>query len=182
VAALEAAWGELEAQARSWLDAEQVPRDRQRFERAADLRYEHQSFELTCPLGEGPFTPARLGALVETFHAEHRRLYTYDLPGAPVELVTLRVTAIGALPRRAAPTASAAAAGLRDAVTGQRQVYFRGAGFLTAPCYDRGALAPGMAFEGPAIVEQADATPLVAPGFRARVDAAHNLLLERSHD
>jgi N-methylhydantoinase A/oxoprolinase/acetone carboxylase beta subunit len=37
-----------------------------------------------------------------------------------------------------------------------------------------------MTFEGPAIVEQADATPLVAPGFRARVDDAHNLLLERS--
>jgi N-methylhydantoinase A/oxoprolinase/acetone carboxylase beta subunit len=38
-----------------------------------------------------------------------------------------------------------------------------------------------MTFEGPAIVEQDDATPLVAPGFRARVDDAHNLLLERSH-
>ena len=75
-----------------------------RFERAADLRYEHQSFELTCPLGEGPVTQERLGALVSTFHAEHRRLYTYDLPNAPIELVTLRVTAIGALPKRAAPT------------------------------------------------------------------------------
>jgi N-methylhydantoinase A/oxoprolinase/acetone carboxylase beta subunit len=38
-----------------------------------------------------------------------------------------------------------------------------------------------MVFEGPAIIEQDDATPLVAPGFRARVDAAHNILLERSH-
>ena len=56
--ALEAGWRELEAQARAWLDGEQVPRERQRFERAADLRYEHQSFELTCPLGEGPLTAA----------------------------------------------------------------------------------------------------------------------------
>src|SRR5262245_1213459 len=50
-ASLEAVWAELTAQARLWLDAEQVPRERQRFERSADLRYEHQSFELTCPLG-----------------------------------------------------------------------------------------------------------------------------------
>jgi N-methylhydantoinase A/oxoprolinase/acetone carboxylase beta subunit len=38
-----------------------------------------------------------------------------------------------------------------------------------------------MTFDGPAIVEQSDATPLIAPGFHARVDAAHNILLERSH-
>jgi N-methylhydantoinase A len=69
---------------------------------------------------------------------------------------------------------------LAAAITGRRPVYFRGAGFVSTPCYARGGLAPGMTFEGPAIVEQADATPLVAPGFRARVDDAHNLLLERS--
>src|SRR5207247_1383707 len=80
---LEATWGELEAQARAWLDTEEIPRDRQRFERSADLRYEHQSFELTCPLGEGVVTTARLAELTATFHAEHRRLYTYDLPDAP---------------------------------------------------------------------------------------------------
>jgi N-methylhydantoinase A len=70
---------------------------------------------------------------------------------------------------------------LADAVTGHRPVYFRGAGFVSTPCYARGGLAPGMVFDGPAIIEQDDATPLVAPGFRARVDAAHNILLERSH-
>ena len=57
VSALDAMWDELQLQAQAWLDAEQVPRDRWRFERAADLRYEHQSFELTCPAGEGPSPP-----------------------------------------------------------------------------------------------------------------------------
>jgi N-methylhydantoinase A/oxoprolinase/acetone carboxylase beta subunit len=37
-----------------------------------------------------------------------------------------------------------------------------------------------MVFDGPAIIEQDDATALVAPGFRARVDHAHNIVLERS--
>jgi N-methylhydantoinase A len=180
VPALEAVWAELEAQARVWLDGEQVPRDHMRFERAADLRYEHQSFELTCPLAEGPFTAESMPALVSTFHAEHRRLYTYDLRSAPIELVTLRVTAVGSLPRRAAMSLPVAGHDLRAAVTGRRPVYFRGAGALDATCYAREALAPGMSFEGPAIIEQSDSTPLVAPGFRARVDDAHNLILERS--
>ena len=193
VSTLESAWAELEAQARVWLDGEQVPRDQMRFERAADLRYEHQSFELTCPLGTGPLTSERLSALVSTFHAEHRRLYTYDLPNAPIELVTLRVTAIGALPRRATPAApseslspgggapeSLSPTGGEGRVRGSsRPVYFRGRGFIDTRVYARAELTPGMTFDGPAIIEQSDSTPLVAPGFRARVDEAHNLLLER---
>src|SRR5713226_4517114 len=174
---LETTWAELEAQARAWLDAEEIPPGRQRFERSADLRYEHQSFELTCPLGEGAVTRARLAELTATFHAEHRRLYTYDLPGAPIELVNLRVTAIGALPRGKAPGAHAA--GASHAMTDRRPVYFRGTGFVATPCYARGALAPGMGFEGPAIITQDDSAPLVAPGFRARVDGTDNIVLER---
>jgi N-methylhydantoinase A len=180
VAAADALWAGLEAQARAWLDEEQVPRDRQRLERSADLRYEHQSFELTCALGEGALSQARLGELVSTFHAEHRRLYSYDLPAAPVELVNLRVTAIGRLPQRAAlaPRANGADAG--RALAGDRRVYFAGRGFADCACYARGRLSPGMAFAGPALVDQEDATTLVAPGFRARVDHAANLILERA--
>jgi N-methylhydantoinase A len=179
VSELETAWAGLERQAQAWLAGEQVPPERQHFERAADLRYEHQSFELTCPLGEGPVTQERLGALVSTFHAEHRRLYTYDLPNAPIELVTLRVAAIGSLPKRAAPTSLSPTGGEGRVRRNSRPVYFRGRGFVDTPIYSRDELTPGMTFDGPAIIEQSDSTPLVAPGFRARVDEAHNLLLER---
>src|SRR5499433_368725 len=197
VPALEATWVGLEAQARVWLASEQVPREQMRFERAADLRYEHQSFELTCPLGEGPVTAERLRELVSTFHAEHRRLYSFFNATATIELVTLRVTAIGTLPKRT----SLAPAGSENAVraeslaasdetkaetvrgsavrAGSRQVYFRGRGFIDTPIYQRDALPPGTSVDGPAIIEQSDSTPLVAPGFRARVDDASNLLLER---
>jgi N-methylhydantoinase A len=34
-------------------------------------------------------------------------------------------------------------------------------------------------FNGPAIVEQADTTTLVLPGWRARVDGLGNLVLDR---
>ena len=179
VGALERVWSELAEDARAWLDDEQVPRERQRFERSADLRYEHQSFELTCSLGDGPLTRERLQELTSTFHAEHRRLYTYDLPSAQVELVNLRVTAIGLLPKRAALPEAAAAAHAGEAVVAERRVYFRGRGAVAVPVYARARLHPGLAIPAPAIVDQDDTTCLVAPGFRARVDRAHNLLLER---
>ncbi len=201
VPALAAAWAELTTQARAWLDGEHVPRERQRFERSADLRYEHQSFELTIDggLGGRPEPPNSIekgvrdsppepptthfvsalpfAGLRDAFNAEHRRLYSYDLPSAAIELVNLRVTAIGTLPQRAA--LAPAAAGGEAVPVARRPVYFRGAGFVDTPCYARERLAPGMRFDGPAVVDQADATILVAPGFYARVDTAADIVLER---
>jgi N-methylhydantoinase A len=179
VGALESTWRQLEAQAQAWLDSEQIPRDRQRFERAADLRYEHQSFELTCATAHAPLSSAGLAALLETFHAEHRRLYTYDLPGAPIELVNLRVTAIGVLPKRASESPARRAGDLRQAKAGERRVYFRRTGVVVTPCYDRNRLGPGASFDGPALVDQDDATSLIVPGFRALIDDAQNIVLER---
>ena len=176
-AEVEATWVDLESQARAWLDGEQVPRERQRLERSADLRYQHQSFELTCPLGEGSVTRERLAALVATFHREHRRLYTYDLPSATVELVNLRVTAIGQLPQRARPAATTSGGDAASARVGQRDVYFARGGRTPTPCYARAKLTAGMTFAGPALVDQEDATTLVAPGFHARVDHALNIVL-----
>ena len=128
----------------------------------------------------GALTPARLDDLHRTFHSEHRRLYTYELASAPVELVNLRVTAVGLLPRRASAPVALGGADAGPARAGERGVYLRDRGGVSAPCYDRGRLAPGMTFDGPALVDQPDATSLVLPGFRARVDLAHNMLLERA--
>jgi N-methylhydantoinase A len=180
VARIEAVYADLEGQARQWLEAEQVPAEARRLIRAADLRYAHQSFELTCPLPAGELTQALLQHLVAVFHHEHRRLYTYDLPHAPVELVNLRVTALGLLPRLTAPVLMAAPTDLGAAMTGVRPAYFEQAGgFVETLCYARRHLGPGMAFDGPAIVDQDDATTVVFPDFRAKVDAAGNLVLAR---
>jgi N-methylhydantoinase A len=180
LARMEVVYQDLEAQAREWLSAERVASDAQRLVRSADLRYAHQSFELTCSLADGRVTPERMRELVATFHREHRRLYTYDLLNAPVELVNLRVTAIGLLPRLNAKALGARAADPREALSGTRQVYFEEArGFLETPCYARDRLTPGMTLDGPAIVDQADSTTVVFPNFRARVDSAGNLILER---
>jgi N-methylhydantoinase A len=117
---------------------------------------------------------------VEAFHGEHRRLYTYDLPNAPVELVNLRVTALGLLPKLNAQSVSTPASDLNSALAGVRPVYFdQLGGFTETPCYVRQRLGPGMTFEGPAIADQDDATTVIYPNFRARVDAVGNLILER---
>jgi N-methylhydantoinase A len=175
---LSTVYATLEAQALAWLQAERVPPQAQQLIYAADLRYAHQSFELTCPLPAGHLTQALVQELVMAFHREHRRLYSYDLPNAPVELINLRVTAIGLLPKLQPQLASAASSRLEGALAGVRPVYFEQlGGFVETPCYVRSGLAPGMTFEGPAIVDQDDATTVIFPHFHAKVDPVGNLIL-----
>jgi N-methylhydantoinase A len=178
LARLTTVYADLEAQALAWLRSEQVPSEAQQLIYAADLRYAHQSFELTCPLPAGQVTYALVQDLVAAFHREHRRLYSYDLPNAPVELVNLRVTAIGLLPKLQPQMVSASASNLEDAVAAVRPVYFdQMRGFVETPCYTRARLGPGMTFEGPAIVDQDDTTTVIFPNFHARVDPVGNLIL-----
>ncbi len=180
LARITAVYADLEAQALAWVQSEQVPQEAQQLIRSADLRYAHQSFELTCPMPHGEVTQMLVQQLIEAFHREHRRLYSYDLPNAPVELVNLRVTAIGSLPKLNAQVVNASTANLGTACTAVRPVYFdQLGGFVATPCYARQRLSPGMAFDGPAIVDQDDATTVIYPNFHAKVDSVGNLILAR---
>ena len=78
---------------------------------------------------------------------------------------------------RARPTRSAAKSRARARAT----ILLAGPhGRVAAAVYDRGgACGEGMRFDGPAIVEQADTTTLVEPGWHARVVAGGTLLIER---
>lgn len=60
-----------------------------------------------------------------------------------------------------------------------RKAYFPEAGgYVETPVYDRYALEPGMAFAGPAIVEERESTTIIGPGGRVRVDAIRTLVAE----
>jgi N-methylhydantoinase A/oxoprolinase/acetone carboxylase beta subunit len=52
------------------------------------------------------------------------------------------------------------------------------AGFRETPVYDREQLLPGMTFSGPAIVEEREATAVIWPGDRVRVDRYRALVVE----
>jgi len=100
------------------------------------------------------------------------------LPGLAVRLVSLRVAAIGRRPAFDfsvfAPDSSAS---LEKATAGSRQVWFDG-GWRATSVWSRLALPAGAAIEGPAILEQPDATTVIEPGHVGRVDALGNVIVE----
>ena len=165
---LEERYCRMEADAREVLAAEGfVPAAMQLF-RTADLRYRGQSFELNLP-----FDRKMEGA----FHDVHAARRGHAHPGREVEVVHLRLRAVGQLP---GPQLEAVPLGPEDAsaaVLDRRRVYGEGAAWEEMPVYDRDLLEPGMSFAGPALVTEYSSTLWVPPGLGARVDGLRSLVL-----
>ena len=174
--AIEEVWRELAEEADLDLAREGVAPARRRLVRFADLRYAKQGFELTLEAPAGALDPAAMARLVESFHLTHERLYTFAERASPVELVTLRLSAVGLVDKIALPEL-AAAAGAAPAVNERRRVRFDDATHDIVPVYRRDALLAGHAIRGPAIVDQLDTTTLVFPGQTAAVDRHGNLIM-----
>ena len=168
----------LRAAADAWFTAEAVARERRRVQLALDLRYRRQNFELTIDANapEDPSRMAPLNTLLARFYADHDRTYGFHTTEDPVEVVNIRLTAIGA----AETPPPATSDGTLAAPTGERAVWFTAEQATLTPLYQRGDLATGADFVGPAIIDQTDATTVVHPGDRVTVDMAGNLLIEVS--
>ena len=149
--------------------------------RSADLRYHGQSFELPVPVPPGPLSAADVARLREQFDAMHERAYGYAASEDPVELVNVRLAAVGVTPKpRRAPLADGGASAA-PALKGRRDVWFaEAAGFRPTLVLDRAKLLRGNLIEGPAIIEEPDASTLVHPGWTATVDEHGNLVLRPS--
>jgi N-methylhydantoinase A len=85
-----------------------------------------------------------------------------------VEIVNVRVSAIGRRPKPSFPKLEARNGGATAPVA-RRQVYFHGKGFVDCPIYDRAGLLAGDEVSGPAIIEEGVATTLLEHGDRAAV-------------
>ncbi|WP_395709633.1 hydantoinase B/oxoprolinase family protein [Reyranella sp.] len=168
--------GELEAQARSRLHAAGVADGVIKAERYAEMRLVGQLHQIMVRLPDGVLSGDSLPDLRAAFAETYRVLYTRVVEDAEIEVLSFRVRASAPEPQIAlsgAVAGSAAGAALK----GHRPAFFDGR-FHDTPVYDRYALAPGQTVEGPAIVEEREATTVIAPGDRLRVDAARNLRID----
>lgn len=168
-------YAELEALGTAALDEDGIEAARRTLHRTADLRYVGQAYEVNVPAPGGAVDAAAMAETVAGFHAEHQRLFAHSATGDPVELVSLRLIAVGSVQ---APDPRERPAGGAATPKESRPVYFAESdGFVECPIYERATLAPGAEFEGPAIVEQMDSTTVVHPGQAASVDAWGNLII-----
>jgi len=158
----------LARRGREALRAEGVAEADIRLEPFLDMRYRGQSYELIVPFGESVYAD---------FHAQHEHQYGYANRDGMVELVNLRLRAVG---RVTPPPLLEQASGEQDPAAAwmeSRQVVFAD-GLRSTPLYRAERLQPGNRIEGPAVVVRSDTTILVCPGDMATVDGYGNLVIE----
>ena len=169
---IQAALGRVESEAQAWLDREKVPAPRRSLVRSAEMRYPLQNYEINVPLPAGKVDAAWIKRATEAFHAAHERLYSYCDRDEQVQLVNIRVAAVGRTDRPKPRLLERGGASAQSAVKGRRKVHFQQAGkFVDCPVYERDRLRAGNRIAGPAVIEQADSTIVVPPSFSATVDA-----------
>ena len=175
---LDAQFSEMAERGAQVLSREGVAPERMAFVRWVEARYEGQSYELAVELPAAPSEVGRDG-LRELFHRRHERAYGYSMPDQEVEVVSARVTAIGAMPKPEQRGPPERASIPEEALKEVRTVFFAERGWAEARVYDRSLLPAGAVVEGPAVIEQYDSTTIVPPGWSAEVDPHGNLRLRR---
>ena len=146
-----------------------------RFEPAIDMRYQGQAFALSVPAQADDTNAERF---TQAFESLYVRRYGFRRSGHPVEIVVLRIAAIGQVQRHGLAPVTAQSVPLEAALKENRAVYLDGRWHGDCPVYDRVRLGADAALRGPAIVEEFGSTTVVLPGWTASVDRWGNLRME----
>lgn len=149
------------------------------FQRAADLRYLGQGYELRIPVPDAVLTAAVFRQVLADFHVRHAAEYGHAFPANPVEVVNLRVTATAPSPKlRGMPPPRGGS--LDAALVRRAPCVFRlpdGLRSLDTPRYARDRLPLDTATAGPAIILQTDSTTVVPPDARFVAARDGNLII-----
>lgn len=134
------------------------------FVRSAELRYQGQEHTVNLPIVGHDLAVGDLKRIADDFHEAHRKQYGHCMDD-PVEIVTLRLRAIGLLPRPILPKVASGTGNAERARKGNRSVYQpildqqRDYGV-----YERNLLRGSDRIDGPAIIEEPTSTTVIHAG------------------
>jgi N-methylhydantoinase A len=178
-AALEMRMAAAGREARAVIEAANIPVEQIDVIYELDMHYLGQTHTVSVPLPIDADARGVNEALVrKAFEAAYSASFSRLLPGLAIRIVSMRVAAIGRRPKFDFAVFAPEATASRDAAkTGSRKVWFDG-GWRDTTVWSRLALPASAVIEGPAILEQPDATTVIEPGHVGRVDALGNVIVE----
>jgi N-methylhydantoinase A/oxoprolinase/acetone carboxylase beta subunit len=183
VAALAGILEEMERDGRGRVAAAGVAEEAMTVRRTADLRYVGQGYEIRVPVAPGIPDRALLDEVRRRFEQEYARCYGQTSEGVPLEVVNWRISVAGPrpdfehLPARLLQRHDSVGAPPGARPRSRSALFDGAAGFVPTPVYQRHLLAADFSAAGPAIIEEAESTTVVPPGWSAAVSADGCLLL-----
>jgi N-methylhydantoinase A len=141
-----------------------------------DIRYVGQEFSLSVPTRFEDLRAGNWQAIRQTFDELHEQRYAHHSPEEPVEVVNLRLAAIGKRPRLNFPkhTATGNATPVRTQMVTLHDIKTP----QPCPVFERASLGAGMTITGPAIVQETATTTLLWPGDLCRVAETGELIIQ----
>jgi len=164
----------LLAEGRARLERDRVQESDRRFRLSMDMRYAGQAYEINVPVDGVDINPATVETSVRRFHAMHEAQYAHSNTSERPEVVTVRVSAIGALRR---PVENRLEPGKPPQPKSRRNAFFDGRWVDTA-VYARDAISTGARIEGPALVEEEHATTVLPEGWQLHCTDTGELVAE----
>ncbi|TRZ56193.1 MAG: hydantoinase/oxoprolinase family protein [Rhodocyclaceae bacterium] len=165
---------EMSRDGASQLAAERIPEVQRRYEVKLDCRYIKQYHEVSFAVRRELIASGDAAGIARAFHDEHNRLYGYSLEQekSPVEIINVRVQAIGHTQRPAYREKPWLGADVSRAYKGRRSIYIpESKSFQEIPLYDGHRMGFGNRIAGPAMIEQETTAIFVSASYDCVVDA-----------
>ncbi|MBW7836948.1 MAG: hydantoinase/oxoprolinase family protein [Sphingomonadales bacterium] len=179
---LDADFADMEAAVRRQFAADGVADGQITIQRLADMRYVGQGYELRVHLSASPAGQQDVTKAFADFHHLHEAEYGHMFPASPIEIVNLRLSGVGEMPK-IAPPQSPRGGSLDAARLRWGNCVFRVDGELqdfSTAFYRRDLLPVAEPFAGPAIILQQDTTTVVPPGATVVADRHGNMIITLS--
>ncbi|MCY4461596.1 MAG: hydantoinase/oxoprolinase family protein [Albidovulum sp.] len=174
---IESTFRESEEMARKQFASEGIGAERVEFLRFGRFRYQNQEHTTEVEIDLKTIGEEDIKAIESGFHETYEREYTYRLD-APVEMVGIHLVASAEAGRFTIAERPGGTADARAAIKSERDVDYALEGVHRATVYDGTVLEPGMAFAGPAIIEDPGMTVVIHPGNKVNVDGFGNTRIE----
>lgn len=127
-----------------------------------------QYHEVSLPIAVQAVRDADAGAIAAAFHVEHQRMYGYSLEesAAPIELINVRLRAIGVTEKPVHDEQSYAGPDAAGALKGERKVYIpEDRVSRSISVYDGHKTRFGNRIAGPALIEQVNTTLFLSAAY-----------------
>lgn len=171
-------YASLQRSGQEALEADGFDGQHRTFLRSAELRYQGQEHTVKLPLPGHDLSQSDVGTIAADFNEAHHMQYGHRMDD-PVEIVTLRLRAVGMLPRPQLPKIASGSGDTSQARKGSRAVYQAGLGtHVDYSVYDRRLLLSSDRVAGPAIVEEPSSTTIVHAGDALKVGEYGELVIE----
>ena len=176
---LNAVLDRLSAEANTWFQQVNVLGDKCMISAFADLRYLRQNYELRVPLHRTHISLEDIITIQSQFHEAHMAEYGHSTPGETIQAVYIRLRAVKPLTKPILNPLGDDSRGKVTAVSKEsRFVWFPG-GQMQCQVHHRNELKAGHTLDGPAIIQEKEATTLVEKQWCLQVDQFGNLLIEK---